>query len=145
MKGLRVTRSLVIPDDELTFTFSPSGGPGGQHANRSSTRAELVWNVEGSRALGPRQRERIKSQLKHRIDAQGNIRVSSDRHRSQLRNREETATRLAALLTKALIPPKKRVGTTPTKTAREKRLKAKRERSQLKRSRRSVKGLEGDG
>ena len=142
MKGLRVTRSLVIPDDEISYTFSPSGGPGGQHANRSSTRAELVWNVEGSRALGPRQRDRIKSQLKRRIDAQGNIRVASDRHRSQLRNREEAAARLAGLLAKALTPSKKRVGTAPSKAAREKRLKAKRQRSELKKSRRSVRDSE---
>ncbi|HWL65988.1 MAG TPA: alternative ribosome rescue aminoacyl-tRNA hydrolase ArfB [Actinomycetota bacterium] len=145
MKGIRVTRSLVIPDDEIKFTFSPSGGPGGQHANRSSTRAELVWNVEDSRAVGPRQRDRIKAGLKRRIDANGNIRVASDRHRSQLRNREEAASRLAGLLAAALKPPKARVGTAPTKAAKERRLKAKRKRSDLKKNRRSVRDLEGNG
>jgi ribosome-associated protein len=144
-KGIRVGRSLVIPDDEISVTFSPSGGPGGQHANRSSTRAEIVWNVESSRALGPRQRDRVRKNLGRRIDSQGNIRVASDRHRSQLRNREEAADRLSGLIAAALRPPRPRVKTAPTRASKEKRLQAKRKRSELKRNRGVVRDLKGDG
>lgn len=135
--GLRVNRSVVIPEDELRLEFTTSGGPGGQHANRSSTKAVLVWNVEGSRALGPRQRARVRGRLRHRIDSAGNLRLSSDAHRSQLRNREAARERLRALLETALQPEKKRIGTAPTRAAKEGRLRAKRARTEVKRSRRA--------
>ena len=134
---LRVSRSLTIPDSELEFTFSPSGGPGGQHANKTSTRAVLTWNVERSEALGPRQRDRIKTKLRHRIDSNGNLRVASDSQRSQLRNREEARRRLAHLVADALTTPKRRVGTKPSKGAVERRIQQKKHRGELKRQRRS--------
>lgn len=133
---VRVNRSLTIPGAELTFTFSPSGGPGGQHANKTATRAELAWNVERSTVLGPRQRDRIKSKLRHRIDRSGNLRLASDAERSQLRNREEVKRRLARLVADALIPPTRRVGTKPTKSAVERRIQQKKRRGDLKRQRR---------
>ncbi|HEX2293772.1 MAG TPA: alternative ribosome rescue aminoacyl-tRNA hydrolase ArfB [Actinomycetota bacterium] len=137
MSGVRVNRSLVIPDDEIRLEFTTSGGPGGQHANRSSTRAVLIWNVDASRALGPRQRARIKGRLRHRIDSGGNLRLSSDAYRSQLRNREAVQERLRSLVEAALRPEKKRIGTAPTKASRENRLKSKRLRSEVKRARRA--------
>ncbi|HEX2058479.1 MAG TPA: alternative ribosome rescue aminoacyl-tRNA hydrolase ArfB [Actinomycetota bacterium] len=137
MSGVRVNRSLVIPEDEIRLEFTTSGGPGGQHANRSSTRAVLVWNVDASRALGPRQRARIKGKLRHRIDSAGNLRLSSDAYRSQLRNREAVRERLRGLVEAALRPEKKRIGTAPTRAAQEKRLQSKRLRSQVKKARQS--------
>lgn len=137
MSGLRVSRSLVIPEDELRLDYTTSGGPGGQHANRNATRAVLVWNVDGSRALGPRQRARIKGKLRHRIDSAGNLRLSSAEHRSQLRNREAVRERLRMLVEDALRPEKKRIGTAPTRASRETRLRAKRARSDVKRTRRA--------
>ena len=134
--GVRVNRSVSIPEDEIRLEFTPSGGPGGQHANRSSTRAVLVWNVDESRALGPRQRARIKGKLRHRIDSAGNLRLSSDAHRSQLRNREAVRERLRALVEDALRPEKKRIGTAPTRSSKENRLKDKRVRAHVKRARR---------
>ena len=136
MGDLRVSRSLTIPGDELELSFSPSGGPGGQHANKASTRAVLAWNVDGSRALGERQRQRIRSRLKHRIDSTGTIRLTSDRHRSQLRNRQDVQERLAALVADALRPTKARVPTKTTRAAKERRLRDKRQRGELKRARR---------
>ena len=137
MSGVRVNRSLVIPEDEIRLEFTTSGGPGGQHANKSSTRAVLVWNVESSRALGPRQRARIKGKLRHRIDSAGNLRLSSDASRSQLRNREAVRERLGSLVEAALRPEKKRIGTAPTRSSKETRLKSKRLRSEVKRARRA--------
>ncbi|MEA2461486.1 MAG: ribosome-associated protein, partial [Actinomycetota bacterium] len=66
-----MSRSVAIPDSEIELTFSPSGGPGGQHANKTSTRAELSWNVAETVALSPRQKQRVMGQLKNRIDARG--------------------------------------------------------------------------
>ncbi|MDQ3983222.1 MAG: aminoacyl-tRNA hydrolase [Actinomycetota bacterium] len=135
MSGLRVNRSVVIPDDEIRLEFTTSGGPGGQHANKSSTRAVLIWNVDASHALGPRQRARVRGKLRHRIDSAGNVRLSSDAHRSQLRNRETVRERFRTLLEDALRPEKKRIGTSPTGSSRERRLKSKKLRSEVKRAR----------
>lgn len=137
MNGLRVNRSVFIPEDELRLEFTTSGGPGGQHANKSSTRAVLVWNVDASRALGPRQRARVRGKLRHRIDSSGNLRLSSDAYRSQLRNREAVRERLRSMVETALRPEKKRVGTSPTRSSKENRLKSKRLRSEVKRARRA--------
>lgn len=136
MSGIRVNRSLMIPEDEIRLEFTTSGGPGGQHANKSSTRAVLIWNVETSRALGPRQRARLRGKLRHRIDSAGNLRLSSDASRSQLRNREAVRERLRSAVEAALRPEKKRIGTAPTRSSKEKRLRSKRLRSEIKKARR---------
>ncbi len=144
MTALRVNRSVAIPLDELQLNFSPSGGPGGQHANKSSTRAEVVWNVHSSNALGPRQKERVLGALRKRIDRSGNLRMSSDRYRSQTRNREDVLQRLSRVVAEALLPKKARVATSPTRGAHEKRLRAKKRRAEIKRAR-GRPDLEGDG
>lgn len=136
MAAVRVNRSLEIPESELETTFSTSGGPGGQHANKSSTRVELRWNVADSEVLGPRQRARLLDKLGHRIDSKGVLRVVSDAHRSQLRNRVEVEKRLAGIVAAALKKEKPRRKTQPSKAAKEKRLQQKRHRSELKKSRR---------
>ena len=137
-ENLRVNRSLAIPAAELDYRFSTSGGPGGQHANKVSTRVEVLWNVDRSSVLGPRQRDRIRSKLRHRIDSEGNLRLTSDAQRSQMRNREDARKRLAKLVADALVPPKRRVATKPHRTAVEKRLQAKKQRGELKRRRRET-------
>ena len=136
MAAVRVNRSLEIPESELETTFSTSGGPGGQHANKSSTRVELRWNVADSEVLGPRQRARLLDKLGHRIDSKGVLRVVSDAHRSQLRNRIDVEKRLADIVAAALKKEKPRRKTQPSKAAKEKRLQQKRRRSELKKSRR---------
>lgn len=133
---IRVNRHVTIPHDEISLTFMPSGGPGGQHANRSSTKVALEWNVASSRALGPRQKQKVMAALRSRIDASGVIRLSSDRHRSQLRNREDVANRLAELVARALRPVKHRTPTTPTASSRDRRIRNKKHRGDVKRARR---------
>ena len=133
---VRVNRRVSIPADEIDLKFTTSSGPGGQHANKAATRVDLTWNVTASRALGPRQRERVKSRLRYRIDSQGNLRLSSARHRSQTRNRQDVLARLALLVEEALVPEKRRVATKPTTASKERRLQAKRRRSNVKRQRR---------
>ncbi|MDQ3645797.1 MAG: aminoacyl-tRNA hydrolase, partial [Actinomycetota bacterium] len=120
---------------ELEMRFSTSGGPGGQHANKVATRVDVSWNVERSGALGPRQRARVKENLGRRIDSSGCLHVSSDRFRSQMRNRQDALERLARLVGEALTPRKERVGTGPTKASKERRLSQKKRRSEVKRAR----------
>lgn len=134
-ESVRVNQRLTIPGSEINFSFSPSGGPGGQHANRSSTRVELAWDVARSEVLGPRQRARIMERLGRRIDTNGVLRLTSDAHRSQLRNRKDALDRLGRLVADALRPVRSRVPTAPSKAAKESRLRAKRKRSEVKRLR----------
>ena len=127
---LAVTRSVRIPRHELQVTFSTSGGPGGQHANRSHTRVELRLDLEASSAFGPVQRQRV-------IDRFGSeIRVVVDDERSQTRNRSLAEDRLVERLREALRVEKPRRPTKPSRASQERRVASKQRRSQLKQSRR---------
>ena len=127
--ALRVTRSLVIPADELEWRFTTSGGPGGQHANKASTRAEVSFDVAGSRSLGPRQRARLLERLGP------TVRAASADERSQVRNREQALQRLRARLADGLRVQTPRVATKPSASARARRLTDKRRQSARKRDR----------
>jgi ribosome-associated protein len=124
-----VTRSLVIPADELEWRFTTSGGPGGQHANKASTRAEVSFDVAGSKALGPRQRARLLERLGTKV------RAAAGDERSQMRNRELALERLRARLAEGLRVERRRVATAPSAAARARRLSDKRRRSTRKRER----------
>ena len=133
-RGLRVSRSLVIPLDELDWRFTGSGGPGGQHANTANTRVELRFDVEASPSLGPRQRARL-------IERLGSVvRVVASDERSQLRNREIALDRLAERLGQALRVERPRRPTKPTAASRERRLESKRHLAEKKRKRRPPRG-----
>lgn len=126
---LRVNRSCVIPLDELEWRYSASGGPGGQHANTSNTKAEVRFDIAASPSLGPRQRERL-------LAAHGEtLRVAATDRRSQLRNRELAMERLREKLAAALVIQKHRVATKPSKGAKRARVETKRKRSEVKRAR----------
>ena len=130
-------RGAVIPQQELSWRFSRSSGPGGQSVNTTDSRVELSYDLAGSDALGPVLKERALRALADRL-VDGVITVTASEHRSQLRNRETAASRLAALLTAATAPPRApRRPTRPSRAARERRLAAKHRRSELKRQRRS--------
>lgn len=127
---LIVTRSVRIPRHELQVSFSASGGPGGQHANKSATRVELRLDLEHSTAFGPGQRRRVIERLGPEI------RVVVDDERSQLRNRQLAEERLVARLQSALHIDPPRRPTKPTKGSKRRRLDAKSRRSEVKRQRR---------
>ena len=131
---LRVTKSVSVPLDELTWRFTTSGGPGGQHANRSSTRVEVRFDVAGSPSLGPRQRSRLLARLGPEV------RVGAGESRSQARNREMALARLATRLAEALRVERPRVATRPTKAAKARRVEQKRRHGARKRER----GRRGD-
>ncbi|HWG61846.1 MAG TPA: alternative ribosome rescue aminoacyl-tRNA hydrolase ArfB [Streptosporangiaceae bacterium] len=131
-------RGKVIPPEELSWRFSRSSGPGGQSVNTTDSRAELSYNLAASSALGPVLKERALRALAGRL-VDGVITVNASEHRSQLRNREAAIDRLTTLLTTATAPPPEpRRPTKPTRGSRERRLTAKRQRSQVKRLRRST-------
>jgi ribosome-associated protein len=127
---LRVTRSCVIPLDELEWRFTGSGGPGGQHANTSNTRVEVRFDVATSPSLGPRQRARMLEKLGPVVRA-----VASDR-RSQSQNRALALERLRDRLAAALHVEAPRVATRPTAASRRRRVDDKRRQGERKRDRR---------
>src|SRR5262247_4508939 len=120
--ALTITETLEIPLAELYFQFSRSGGPGGQHVNRSATQVELTFDVANSPSLTITQRARILSQLKSYIDTRGILHLSSQTTRSQHRNRAEVVERFALLLQRALHVPKRRIPTQPSAAAAARRL-----------------------
>jgi ribosome-associated protein len=131
---LVVSRSCRIPLDELEWRFSSSGGPGGQHANTSNTKAEVRFDVAASPSLGPRQRARLLERLGP------TVRVVASDERSQTRNRDLALERLAARLAEGLRIDTVRVPTRPRPSAKLNRLSDKRRRSETKR----LRGRPGD-
>ncbi|WP_404287842.1 alternative ribosome rescue aminoacyl-tRNA hydrolase ArfB [Glutamicibacter arilaitensis] len=132
---LEITRALSIPESELSWRFSRSSGPGGQHVNTSDSRVELSWSVPGSRVLSDDQRERLLGRLDSKLIA-GVITVTASEQRSQLRNREIAMQKLADLVGAALAPdgPRRRA-TKPTKGSQRRRLATKSRRSETKQQR----------
>jgi ribosome-associated protein len=132
---LRVNGWLVIPDSELSERFSRSSGPGGQSVNTADSRVELSFDVGHSAVLPDWARARATERLATRLSG-GVLTVAASEQRSQLANRQAARERLAALLRAALAPPSRpRVPTSPSRRANERRLTAKRTRSDLKQSR----------
>ena len=127
--AINIPPHLTIPDYELNWKFTTSGGPGGQHANKAATRAELTWDVDASVILTDAQRERLRKRLGP------TVRVVVDAERSQLRNREIAEERLANRVRQAFSEPKKRRPTRPTRGSQRRRVEAKRRRSQTKTNR----------
>ena len=139
---LTVNADLRVPRAELDFRASRSGGPGGQHVNTSSTRVELLWNVEDSPSLTGEQRARLREKLANRIDGEGVLHLTASEHRSQHQNREAVTERFVEILRQALHVPKVRKKTRPTRASREARLRMKKRRSEVKQGRRGVSGDE---
>lgn len=133
--GLRVSAALTIPESELSWRFSRSSGPGGQGVNTADSRVELVWDVSNSGILSALQRERLLDRLADRL-VDGVLTIAASEHRAQLRNRDAARERLAALVADALRPtaPPRRA-TKATRGAKERRLKAKKQRTDVKRMR----------
>jgi ribosome-associated protein len=132
---LEVTPALTIPTSELSWRFSRSSGPGGQHVNTSDSRVELSWNVADSAALSDGQRMMLISRLGRRLIA-GVITVTASERRSQLRNREIALGKLADLVSEGLAPEAaQRRPTKPTRGSDRRRLATKQQRSETKRQR----------
>lgn len=133
-RGARPTR-LRIPDDELGWRFSRSSGPGGQHVNTTDTRVEVSWDLAATTALTDAQRalatERLSSRLVGTV-----LTVASSQYRSQHRNREAARVRLEELVASAIVPPRPRRATRPSRSSQRRRLDEKKRRGDVKRGRR---------
>ena len=139
---LFINDQLQIPTSEISYRFSRSGGPGGQHVNRSETRVELVWDVHSSPSLSEAQRRRLLDDLRNRIDDDGLLHLVSGETRSQDRNRKAVTERFVTLLQQALRPRRIRKKSTVSKAKKEKRREEKRRQSEKKRLRQQVRDLD---
>jgi ribosome-associated protein len=135
MQTLDVAPAVRIPLEELEWTASRGGGPGGQHVNKVSTRVTVTLDVLGSPSLPPSAKAHIQERLGHRLTQDGRLRITCGVHRSQSANRREALERLATLLSNALRPRRKRVASRVPGRQREKRLAAKHARAKTKRDR----------
>ncbi|HSM02133.1 MAG TPA: alternative ribosome rescue aminoacyl-tRNA hydrolase ArfB [Acidimicrobiia bacterium] len=131
---LQVGRHFTIPAGELEWRFDPSGGPGGQHANKAATRAEVTWDLGASTSVPEDLRERMLERLGGRAPG-GVVTIAVDETRSQWRNRVLARRRLAEILTDAAKRPRRRIRTKPSRAARRRRLEEKRRRGETKRLR----------
>lgn len=134
-EDLYINTDITIPAGELTTRASRSGGPGGQHANKTSSRVTLEWNIEESSVLSNIQRLRILRNLAHRITDAGVLAVSVDESRSQHQNKDIARERLTKLILDALKVQKVRVGTKPSKSAKRRRVDAKKQVGEKKKMR----------
>lgn len=132
MAGIRINRKVTVPDHELEFRASRSGGPGGQGVNTTSSKVELRWNVDESEALAGWQRDLVHERLGNRITDDGVLIIQASEERSQHQNREAARSRFQALLKEAITPPKRRRKTKPSRAAKRRRLEEKRHRGRIK-------------
>lgn len=141
---LIITPTLAIPDDELVERFVRASGPGGQNVNKVSTAVELRFDVANSIALPELVRARLLARRDRRLTSEGVLVINAQRFRTQERNREDARTRLITLIkATAVLPPKKRIATQPSKGAKERRLAGKRERAHVK-SQRTIRHWESE-
>lgn len=135
---LRISSLLAIPVAELRFRFSRSGGAGGQHVNKVSTRVELLFDIKHSPSLTGQQKERLLSKLKSKVDTEGCLTISSQESRSQWQNREKALQKFITLISRALQEIRPRLATKATKGSRERRLRRKSLESKKKERRRGL-------
>ncbi|MCO4099825.1 alternative ribosome rescue aminoacyl-tRNA hydrolase ArfB [Gemmatimonas sp.] len=134
--ALVVAPGVQIPLAELQITAISGGGPGGQHVNKSATRIAVQWNARTSRALRDEQRERLLEKLASRLDTDGALRIVAGEFRSQQQNRRAALERLQQLIARALVVPRTRRATKPTRGSVLDRLSEKKQRSATKQQRR---------
>lgn len=136
--GLPISPSLVIPDDAISIRFIRSGGPGGQNVNKVATSAQLRFDLAACPGLGEAARSRLKTIAGRRLTADGVLIISAQRFRTQEQNRRDAYERLTDLVQRALVAPKPRRATRPTRASKERRLEGKQQRGSVKRLRGSV-------
>ena len=132
---LKITKTLVIPSNEIKWRFSRSSGPGGQNVNKIESRVEIIFNLEDSKVLNDYQKEILKRNLKNKL-VNNSLRISVQEHRNQLLNRQLALMKISSILKNALNKPfKLRKSTKPTKASQKKRVEFKKKRGELKKSR----------
>ena len=136
---LKITKTLVIPSNEIKWRFSRSSGPGGQNVNKIESRVEIIFNLEDSKVLNDYQKEILKRNLKNKL-VNNSLRLAVQEHRNQLLNRQLALMKFSSIIKNALNNPfKLRKSTQPTKASQKKRVEVKKKRGELKKSRQKEK------
>jgi len=135
---LEISARLRIPAREFSFSFARSSGPGGQNVNKVNSKAILHWNLDSSPSVPGDVRDRFRESFGNRMDQEGNVVIASDKFRDQQRNMDDCKEKLAQMLREVAVPPKKRKATKPTRGAKERRIKSKKETSERKTMRKKV-------
>jgi ribosome-associated protein len=133
---LFITPTLQIPDEEFIWSFARSGGPGGQNVNKVASKALLRWNVAATNALPADVKNRLAEQQKRFFTQDGELIITSQLTRDQDRNRDDCLEKLRAILLQALVVPKARRKTKPSRGSKRRRLENKKRRSDVKQARR---------
>ena len=136
---LKITKTLVIPSNEIKWRFSRSSGPGGQNVNKIESRVEIIFNLEDSKVLNDYQKEILKRNLINKL-VNNSLRLAVQEHRNQLLNMQLALIKFSSIIKNALSKPfKLRKSTKPTKASQKKRVEVKKKRGELKKSRQKEK------
>jgi len=134
---IRITNRVLVPASEIELSYARSGGPGGQHVNKTASKVQLRWNARTSTALNAEDLALLEKRLVSKLTKEGELIVSSERHRDQSRNVDDAVERFALTVRRAIRRPTPRKKTRPSRASRERRLQAKRHRGETKRRRRA--------
>jgi ribosome-associated protein len=142
-KDLVINPQLVVPARDLSWSASRASGPGGQNVNKVATKVTLRFDLRGTDSLTQAQKARLRKLAGRRLDAQGALMISAQAERSQRQNLERARDGLRKLVRKALVAPKLRIGTKPSRASKRRRLESKRRRGEQKKARGKVRQIDG--